>query len=86
MHYHSSTNRLETHEKGVRLLSDPILNKGTAFSKEERKKFHLEGLLPPAHHTLEEQVSIEKQKFEKEENAFAKHRFLRTLQDTNETL
>ena len=86
MHYHLSTNSLKTDEKGTRLLRDPILNKGTAFSKEERKKFHLHGLVPPIYHTLAEQVDLEWQKLEKEETPFAKHRFLRTLQDTNETL
>lgn len=68
------------------LLTDPITNKGTAFSLKERQKFALEGLLPPVYHTLEEQVALEWQKFEKEESPLYKHRFLRNLQDTNETL
>ncbi|MCX6994661.1 MAG: NAD-dependent malic enzyme [Chlamydiae bacterium] len=86
MHYHSPTNSLKTDKKGIHLLRDPILNKGTAFSREERYLLRLHGLIPPVYHTLPEQVALEWQKLEKEETPFAKHRFLRTLQDTNETL
>ena len=42
--------------EGIALLTDPLLNKGTAFSEEERTAFHLHGLLPPHISTLDEQV------------------------------
>ncbi|MCP8969933.1 NAD-dependent malic enzyme [Ectobacillus ponti] len=42
--------------KGKELLSNPFLNKGTAFTKEEREELGLEGLLPPRVLTLEEQA------------------------------
>lgn len=42
---------------GYELLADPRLNKGTAFSEEERDAFHLHGLLPPLVSTLDEQIS-----------------------------
>ena len=41
--------------KGVDLLHNPILNKGTAFSMDERHAFGLKGLLPPHILTLDEQ-------------------------------
>ena len=34
-------------KKGYELLNDPFLNKGTAFTEEEREKFDLIGILPP---------------------------------------
>ncbi|WP_020059694.1 NAD-dependent malic enzyme [Bacillus sp. 123MFChir2] len=43
--------------KGKEVLSNPFLNKGTAFTKEEREDLGLEGLLPPQVLTLDEQVS-----------------------------
>jgi malate dehydrogenase (oxaloacetate-decarboxylating) len=39
------------------LLDTPLLNKGTAFTDEERTQFGLHGLLPPCEETLEEQVA-----------------------------
>lgn len=86
MNYHAFTHKKRAEAKGVALLNDPLLNKGTAFSQEERTNYHLHGLLPPLYHTLEEQVELEWQKLDKEENPLAKHRFLRNLQDCNETL
>ncbi|WP_088068262.1 NAD-dependent malic enzyme [Gottfriedia luciferensis] len=43
--------------KGKEVLSNPFLNKGTAFTKEERENLGLEGLLPPQVLTLDEQVN-----------------------------
>ncbi len=45
-----------TNAQGNDLIRSPLLNKGTAFSKEEREQFFLEGLLPPKSLTLDEQV------------------------------
>lgn len=41
---------------GQALLKDPVFNKGTAFTLKERRKYGLEGLLPPAVDTLDRQV------------------------------
>ena len=46
----------EPHLVGIKLLHDPVLNKGTAFSREERRRLKLTGLLPPAVLTQEQQV------------------------------
>ncbi|MHB8301328.1 MAG: NAD-dependent malic enzyme [Acidobacteriaceae bacterium] len=71
---------------GYDLLNTPRLNKGTAFTLEERDAFDLHGLLPPCVGTLEEQIQRRKKAFENQPNGFAKYNLLRDLQDTNETL
>ena len=45
------------HPTGYDLLRDPRLNKGTAFSEAERRKYRLEGLLPPAVINIELQAA-----------------------------
>ncbi len=50
-------NVIVTTIKGKEVLSNPFLNKGTAFTKEEREELGLEGLLPPQVITLDEQVN-----------------------------
>ncbi|MCM3736316.1 NAD-dependent malic enzyme [Bacillus cytotoxicus] len=52
-----SENVIITTIKGKEVLSNPFLNKGTAFTKEEREDLGLEGLLPPQVLTLDEQVN-----------------------------
>jgi malate dehydrogenase (oxaloacetate-decarboxylating) len=68
------------------LLNDPLTNKGTAFTLEERDRFGLHGLLPPHVLTLEEQISRRRQVLDGMENNFHRYAFLRELQDTNEIL
>lgn len=77
---------IRTHLSGFALLNDPRLNKGTAFSEEERDRFDLHGLLPPHVGTLEEQIARRRQVFDRLPTAFAKYTFMRELQDVNETL
>ncbi|PSW13170.1 NAD-dependent malic enzyme [Photobacterium rosenbergii] len=71
---------------GPALLETPLLNKGSAFSVEERMFFNLEGLLPEAIETIEEQTERAYKQFLKFENDMDKHIYLRNIQDTNETL
>ena len=71
---------------GFALLDNPILNKGTAFTEEERASFMLEGLLPPKVETLEEQLIRAEQAYGAVRTDLGRHVFLRDLQDTNETL
>lgn len=71
---------------GPVLLEFPLLNKGSAFSLEERSNFNLLGLLPEVVETIEEQAErawIQYQGFKTE---IDKHIYLRNIQDTNETL
>ncbi|WP_434143336.1 NAD-dependent malic enzyme [Photobacterium leiognathi] len=71
---------------GPALLETPLLNKGSAFSVEERMFFNLEGLLPEAIESIEEQTERAYQQYLKFDNDMDKHIYLRNIQDTNETL
>ncbi|QDT95433.1 NAD-dependent malic enzyme [Gimesia aquarii] len=73
-------------KKGTLLIEDPILNKGTAFTEQERIENGLLGLLPPHVDTLDEQVDRAYEAFCDFRDNIDKHIFLRQLQDENETL
>lgn len=77
---------LEVSLSGYDLINSPRLNKGTAFSDQERDIFDLHGLLPPHVGTLDEQVERRLQALAGEPTPFNKYALLRDLQDTNETL
>jgi malate dehydrogenase (oxaloacetate-decarboxylating) len=77
---------LVTHLAGYHLLSDSMLNKGTAFTEHERDEFELHGLLPPRVATLDEQVSRRLQVLRGFATDLERYAFLRELQDTNETV
>ncbi len=77
---------LEPYVVGSLLLGLPLLNKGTAFTHEERRALGLEGLLPPHVTTLEEQKERNYRRYRLIENDLEKHIFLRNLQDRNEVL
>jgi malate dehydrogenase (oxaloacetate-decarboxylating) len=68
------------------LLDTPLLNKGTAFTEEERTLFGLQGLLPPHVETLEEQVVRAYEAYQRKDDDLERHIYLRALQDTNEVL
>jgi len=68
------------------LLDTPLLNKGTAFTEEERTLFGLLGLLPPHVETLEEQVVRAYEAYQRKDDDLERHIYLRALQDTNEVL
>ncbi|MCC4262962.1 NAD-dependent malic enzyme [Oceanimonas baumannii] len=71
---------------GPALLETPLLNKGSAFTKEERLAFNLDGLLPNNIETIEEQVERAYKQYCGFQNNLDKHIYLRNIQDTNETL
>jgi malate dehydrogenase (oxaloacetate-decarboxylating) len=77
---------LEINLTGFDLLNQALLNKGTAFTEEEREAFHLHGLLPPHVGTLDEQVTRRLKALRAFEGCFGRYAFLRDLQDMNETL
>jgi malate dehydrogenase (oxaloacetate-decarboxylating) len=72
--------------RGMELLNQQGLNKGTAFTEEERTKFGLEGLLPPHVESLEEQVVRAYEAYKRKDDDLERHIYLRALQDTNEVL
>jgi malate dehydrogenase (oxaloacetate-decarboxylating) len=71
---------------GYRLLADSMLNKGTAFTEQERDDFELHGLLPPRVASLDEQVSRRLRVLRAFATDLERYSFLRELQDTNETV
>ncbi|MFB9133914.1 NAD-dependent malic enzyme [Vibrio olivae] len=71
---------------GPALLSTPLLNKGSGFTAAERVSFNLEGLLPEATETIQEQVERAYLQYCNFESDMDKHIYLRNIQDTNETL
>ena len=71
---------------GVALLRNPIFNKGTAFSAQERDAFGLRGLLPAHVLTMEEQVDRVLINLRRLSNNFEKYIALNSLRDRNETL
>ena len=73
-------------KKSYEVLNDPFLNKGTAFTKEERKEFELTGLLPPQIQTIEEQAEQVYAQYKSKEPLISKRRFLMEIFDTNRTL
>jgi malate dehydrogenase (oxaloacetate-decarboxylating) len=77
---------VETALSGYELLNDPLLNKGTGFSDDERDAFDLHGLLPPRVTPLDIQVRRRLAAFRGQTTDLHKYVFLRGLQDTNETL
>lgn len=77
---------VRTHHTGFELLTNPLLNKGTAFTNEERTTFALHGLLPPHVGTLEDQRERRKKALDNQPTAFGKYVLMRDLQDCDETL
>lgn len=71
---------------GFTLLQDPLFNKGTAFSDEERDALGLRGLLPPHVETLEEQLKRARAMIGEVDKPINKYLRLRDLQDDNEVL
>src|SRR5689334_12237681 len=72
--------------RGQAKLFDALTTKGTAFTREERLKFGLLGLLPTAEKTLDQQTEHCWHEFSTRQNDLDKHIYLRALQDRNETL
>ncbi|MBN8479269.1 MAG: NAD-dependent malic enzyme [Burkholderiales bacterium] len=72
--------------RGVALLREPSLNKGTAFTQEERDALGLRGLLPPHVSTQEEQVSRVLENFRRLDSPLERYILLEALMDRNEAL
>ena len=68
------------------IINNPFINKGTAFTLEERKALKLVGVLPTVVQTLEQQVAQTYQEFQKKVSDLEKRVYLMTLFNTNRTL
>ena len=78
--------RIANMPTGVDLLHEATLNKGTAFTEEERQSLGLEGLLPPYVNSLETQVIRVMENFHKKPSDLEKYIYLMSLLNRNETL
>ncbi len=71
---------------GPLLLTSPLLNKGSAFTEEERQELGLWGLLPPHLSTFEEQLTRSYENYTRKNTDLERYIHLVSLQDRNETL
>ena len=76
----------QTKARGLAVLNSPLLNKGTAFTTEERKALGLTGLLPSEIGTLATQVKRAYIQYERLPDALSKNIYLTALHDRNEVL
>jgi len=86
IHTYQSQSWIETGLFGKSLLTLPQLNKGTAFTREERKSFKLEGKLPYRVETIEEQSARCYEQYSRFATDMGKNIYLKSLHMTNETL
>ena len=77
---------LHVHQRGLQILNNPWLNKGTSFTLEERKSLGLSGLLPPYVADMEEQVQRVMENYRHHSDPLDKYVFLTGLADRNVTL
>ncbi len=77
---------IDVNVSGLSLLQNPLLNKTTAFTSQERIDLGLEGLIPPHISTLEEQKQRTYVRYLRQGTDLEKHEYLRALQDRNEVL
>ncbi|KAF4552538.1 NAD-dependent malic enzyme-like protein 2 [Elsinoe fawcettii] len=82
-----ATNRpVECALTGAAILQSPYLNKGSAFTADERKLFGLRGLLPSNVQTLDEQVKRAYAQYSSRDSDIAKNTFMTSMKEQNETL
>jgi malate dehydrogenase (oxaloacetate-decarboxylating) len=77
---------LRVRARGISVLSTPMLNRGTAFTLEERRALGLVGLLPEGVSTIDGQVRRVYAQFQRQPDALAKNVYLANLRDRNEVL
>jgi malic enzyme len=72
--------------RGEPVLRDPFTNKSTAFTADERKALGLDGLVPPAVSTMDQQLARVYENYRVRQTSLERYTFLASLQDRNETL
>ena len=73
-------------KRGKELINDPLLNKGTCFTLQERRQLGLTGLLPPRVFTLDEQLMRLRENYNRLQTDIDKYVFIEAVHDRNETL
>lgn len=86
MHAIDSETHLYRGKRGVQLLQDPLLNKGTAFTDPERDALGLHGLLPPHVATQEQQLDRVLDNYRRKDTPLEQYIYLIALQERNESL
>jgi malate dehydrogenase (oxaloacetate-decarboxylating) len=76
----------QTKKRGIAVLTTPLLNKGSAFTVDEREALCLNGLLPPVISTLDSQVTSAYAQYQRLPDALGKNVYLTALHDRNEVL
>lgn len=77
---------IQTTLRGLEVLSVPFLNKGVAFTEEERKELGLKGFLPPKVLTIDDQAKRAYEQYSAQPDDLSKNVYLTALHDRNETL
>ncbi len=77
---------LPVEERGRQLLEEPLLNKGTAFTPQERDALGLRGLLPAHTSTMDEHLARVRSQWDAKPSAMERNIYLESLHDRNETL
>lgn len=72
--------------RGPEVLSNPLINFGTAFSREERQALGIDGLLPPRHVELNDQLKRTYRQYSQQPDALSKYTYLNAMHDRNEVL
>ncbi len=83
---HATPDTVSVERTGRALIDTPLLNKGTAFTLQERRELGVLGFLPPQVETIQDQVARCHKAFCAKPTDLEKHIYLRQLQDENETL
>jgi len=79
-------NEVSALHRGVKILHDPLRNKGTAFTEADREALHLTGLLPPRVHSAAEQELRVLNNIRNKPTDISRYLYLISLQDRNEIL
>src|SRR5215212_3387145 len=77
---------LRIRARGNSVLTNPMLNRGTAFTPEEREALDLTGLLPSGVSTMDSQVRRVYGQYRRQPNDLSKNVYLANLRDRNEVL
>ncbi|MBV5308694.1 NAD-dependent malic enzyme [Chromatium okenii] len=82
----AATSALPVQQRGLAVIRDPLLNKGTGFTEDERAALGLRGLVPPPVVSMDDQVTRIMQNVHRQHSDLDRYTYLETLHDRNETL